>query len=700
MLQNFKTWITGSLRRSISLLILITTILLLALFTFYDINTQKQTLEESLLNKGISMAMSGAAATRHILEDAISSGRLTRAEVFDTQYVPIADTDPQKFNTAYDNFSDANFQAIEDGYLLDHDVLFAAAVDFNGYLPTHNTKYAQPLTGNYDQDVIGNRTKRIFNDPTGITAAQNTQPYLRQVYRRDTGEMAWDISAPIIVNGSHWGAFRVAFSLVSINADVAAATRRILTAALILAGMIAAASFLVTRPLIHVEAMSRTAVALSKGDTSQDVNLRRNDEVGRLADAFRSMIAYNKGMAAAADRLAQGDFMAEVSPQSEKDALGNAFAQMITHLRDLVGQVAKNALHLSEAAKRLAITSDQAGRTTTQMAESVQQIAAGLSQQSDSVNKTASSAEQMEHAIEGIARGAQEQANAINQASAITNQIHISVQKVATNAQAGAATTTQAVENAHNGARTLEATISGIQSIQEKVGLSAAKIQEMGQRSEQIGAIIETISDIASQTNLLALNAAIEAARAGEQGKGFAVVADEVRKLAERSSNATKEIGNLIRGIQKSVAEAMKAMDEEAKEVDEGVERASQSDEALTEILKAIESVREQVGEIAATAQQISASTNQLVSSVESVSSVVEENSAAAEQMAAGSNEVIRAVEDIASVSEENSAAVEELSAGAKEMSAQVDEVNTAAQALSAMAEGLQQMVDRFKLAE
>lgn len=439
-------------------------------------------------------------------------------------------------------------------------------------------------------------------------------------------------------------------------------------------------------------------LARQVSDEEKDSVRKRKDEIGEIGKAFDQLIEYLQFMGAAATAIADNNLTVSVTPKSEKDELGSAFAKMVVGLREAVGQVAESANAVSAASSQLASASEQSGDATRQIATTIQQVALGITQQTSGVTKTSDAVEQMNRAIEGVAKGAQEQANAISKASIVTSRISTAIEQVANNAQSVTRDSAQAASHSREGAKTVTETIVGMEAIRAKVGLSAKKVEEMGVRSGEIGAIVETIEDIASQTNLLALNAAIEAARAGEQGKGFAVVADEVRKLAERSSLATKEIAALIKGIQKTVNEAVEAMKASASEVEAGVVRANSAGTVLDNILVAAESVYKQAEEAGGAAAKVSEAAGELVEAVDAVSAVIEENTAATEEMAANSTELTQSIENIASVSEENSAAVEEVSASTEEVSAQVEEVSASAASLTEMAQKLSHVVARFKL--
>lgn len=218
---------------------------------------------------------------------------------------------------------------------------------------------------------------------------------------------------------------------------------------------------------------------------------------------------------------------------------------------------------------------------------------------------------------------------------------------IANNCHHAAGNAGGATQKATQGAAVVGQSIAVMTSIAERVQNAASTVDALGVRSEQIGAIIGTIEDIADQTNLLALNAAIEAARAGEQGRGFAVVADEVRALAERTTRATKEIGEMIKAIQKETKDAVTSMEQSVTQVEQGTSHASESGRSLQEILEIINDVTEQISQIATAAEEQTATTREISSNVMNLNDLAKQNDRALSETAVAANDVSRQAEEL-----------------------------------------------------
>lgn len=257
-----------------------------------------------------------------------------------------------------------------------------------------------------------------------------------------------------------------------------------------------------------------------------------------------------------------------------------------------------------------------------------------ISQVAQSTEHIASATEEISSSATQSSQAAETQKDQTNQVSTAMQEMSSTVLQVSENSNKAAESARQAGEIAKNGGTIVSQTVSVIQGLATSTRDTATKIQELGKSSDQIGQIIGVIDDIADQTNLLALNAAIEAARAGEQGRGFAVVADEVRKLAERTTQATKEIAKMIKTIQEETQRAVDAMESGTKNVEEGVSSATKAGEALRDIIHASDQVGEMITHIATAATEQSSATEQVNSNMEQIAKLVQESAIGAQQSA------------------------------------------------------------------
>ena len=432
------------------------------------------------------------------------------------------------------------------------------------------------------------------------------------------------------------------------------------TAAAVTAGLIIAFSLtrLLTRPLLRV---AETARRVADGDlTVPFLDVRSRDEVGEMARAFNDML---RG------------------------------------LRELLQAVSASSGSVLQSARELSAAAEQSAQGAAEAAQAISQVAAGVTEQAQASDEMRQAVEQLRQTTEQIATGAQQTAGEIQATSHLLDRMNQAVETVASGAERARDRAEQAGTTADQGAEVVEQTLEVMDGIRRAVQESAERIRSLEQLSSQIGEITQMISGIAEQTNLLALNAAIEAARAGEHGRGFAVVADEVRKLAERSAVSAREITSLIDRIQAGTAQVVKAMEAATDQVERGGIMANQTGEALQAVLGAVREVVGDVRAISDAARELRASTEQVVRAFDAVAAVTEENTAATEEMAAGATQAGKSVERVAAVAQENAAAAEQVSAAVEQLKSAAGRVAESAAGLNQVATQLQQQVARFKLA-
>ena len=294
-------------------------------------------------------------------------------------------------------------------------------------------------------------------------------------------------------------------------------------------------------------------------------------------------------------------------------------------LKAIVGMLKDVAEGEGDLTKLNADRKDEIGEVSLWFNRFVDNIQSIISQVAGTTTQVASSSGLLQDTADQIATAAEEVAGQSVTVATASEEMSATSNDISRNCSLAAEISSRAGDTARGGAQVVQETLQGMHCIAESVQESARTVESLGQRSDQIGAIVGTIEDIADQTNLLALNAAIEAARAGEQGRGFAVVADEVRALADRTTKATREIGLMIKAIQSETSGAVASMKNGVCEVEKGMESSRRSGEALDDILNAINDVTVQVHQIATAAEEQTATTTEISHNINQITEVVSE---------------------------------------------------------------------------
>jgi methyl-accepting chemotaxis protein len=480
--------------------------------------------------------------------------------------------------------------------------------------------------------------------------------------------------APLSGNASH-------FRLVANERDATSIAQRLrwwsLGVALLALLIAVALAWIASRVIIHpVLELADHVRRLADGDLTHRASVQSTDEIGDLAQALNAMAAnLEKTVTKLVRSQAQLKSVVETVGSRSRNVADRVTEQrsMIDNNYHSIDQLNSGVRKITDNVEALSASSEETSSSMLEMVASIEEVSRHTDTLYDSVEDTASATGQMVSSINEVDQNVDYLANFVTDTSSSMVEMSASIAEVESNAARSYDLALAVADAAESGMKAVRETIDGMEQIRRSVADSNAVITRLGDRSVAIGKILNVIEDIAEQTNLLALNAAILAASAGEHGKGFSVVAAEIRDLSERTASSTREIANLIRSVQDEVANALRSMSAGTKLVEEGVSLSHEAGKALNNILDSSTKASEMGKEIAAGTREQTVGSENIAHSIERLQELLGQINGATTQQAQGSDHIMKAVESMREVTKYVRQAMTEQRSGSSMISASAE---------------------------
>jgi methyl-accepting chemotaxis protein len=401
----------------------------------------------------------------------------------------------------------------------------------------------------------------------------------------------------------------------------------LLVVALLLGGGI---SFVLSRNVSNaVKQVALAASGLSRGELNQQIDVRSKDELGDMADSLRQMIAYQNEMAGVAEAISRGELADSVHPKSPDDVLGNALQRMIAYQNEMARVADLIAAGDLTPAVQPQSPRDVFGNAFQRMLSNLRKM---LSDLVEAASVLSASASEIMATTTQMAAGAAETATAVTETTATVEQVKQTAQLSSEKARSVSESALRSAQVSQVGTKAVDEAIGGMDRIRHQMESIADSIMRLSEQRQAIGEIISTVSDLAEQSNLLAVNAAIEAAKAGEQGRGFAVVAQEVKRLAEQSKQATLQVRGILSDIEKATTAAVMATEQGSKAVDTGARQSTGAGESIRALAESISDATQAATQITASSQQQLIGMDQIVLAMQNIKQASVQNVASTRQ--------------------------------------------------------------------